>query len=340
MKMYKREVFFFLIAFGCAIGMVNSQAPPDYAKMEYWAAHPDKTDAADRIPGDSLLNMQRTSDTDVFFLHPTTYTKGKPKSGKRKWNGSVQDEDLNTKTEESTILHQASIFNGVGKVYAPFYRQAHLHTYHTKDKKAAKKAFDLAYQDIKMAFEYFLKYENEGRPIIIAAHSQGTTHGKRLLKDFFDTDTELRARLVAAYIVGIPVLKNEFDNIPVCESPGQIGCFCTWRTFKEGHYPKNRALGDSIAVVNPLSWNTSGEKVDKSRNKGSVLAKFEKGTVANVVGAQINNGILWVEKPKFPGSFLLTTKNYHIADFNFFYLSVRENSIYRVEQFNQKHNLK
>ena len=36
-----------------------------------------------------------------------------------------------------------------------------------------KKAGVVAYQDIKSAFEYYLKYFNKGRPIIHNGHNQG-----------------------------------------------------------------------------------------------------------------------------------------------------------------------
>ncbi|MEL4881666.1 DUF3089 domain-containing protein, partial [Shewanella algae] len=83
---------------------------------------------------------------------------------------------------EGTILFQASIFNAAGRVFAPYYRQAHISSYYPisqLDSIAAKASFDLAYSDIKKAFENFLQLWNEGRPIIIASHSQGTTHAKR-----------------------------------------------------------------------------------------------------------------------------------------------------------------
>ncbi len=41
-------------------------------------------------------------------------------------------------------------------------------------------AFDLAYEDLKTAFENYLKHYNKGRPIIIASHSQGSLHALRL----------------------------------------------------------------------------------------------------------------------------------------------------------------
>jgi hypothetical protein len=37
---------------------------------------------------------------------------------------------------------------------------------------------------VKDAFEYYLKNYNNGRPIIIAGHSQGSGHGARILKDY------------------------------------------------------------------------------------------------------------------------------------------------------------
>jgi len=43
--------------------------------------------------------------------------------------------------------------------------------------------------------------------------------------------------------------------------------------------------------------------------------------------------VLWITKPKFFGSFVLTNPNYHIADFNFFYANVRKNAVQRVEAF-------
>jgi len=224
-----------LLAFAGHCFVANGQQAPDYAKLEFWAAHPNKEDPADKLPSTTLEDNQNSSNVDVFFLHPTTFTKGKPKEN---WNGSVKDLDLRMKTDSGTIMHQASIFNGAGRVFAPYYRQAHLHSYYTKDKARAKLAFEKAYQDVKAAFTHFLKNENKDRPIILAAHSQGTNHATMLLQEFFEKDPALKERLVVAYLVGMPIGKNAFATIPLCETATQTNCFCSWRTFKEGHLPK------------------------------------------------------------------------------------------------------
>lgn len=325
--------FIILLTQGCsspkpAKGSVQSNFPssPDYSQLDYWAAHPDKKDLADNVPHESdFKDEQATAEVDVFFLHPTTLTKG---GG---WNGDLKNVALNKKTDESTILYQASIFNGAGRVFAPRYRQAHYHSYFTRDSATAKAAFELAYLDLKNAFEHYLKHWNNGRPIIVAGHSQGAQHGKRLLKEYFDGQN-LKNRLVIAYLVGMPITKDFFATIPVCEKVEQTGCFCSWRTFKLGFEPKTFPLGDKIAVVNPLSWTTDKAFFDKSHHKGYVLIGF-KASKPNMIGTQANNGILWSEKPMFKGSILFRAKNYHAADFNLFYHNIREDAKRRVGLF-------
>lgn len=91
-------------------------------------------------------------------------------------------------------MYQASLFNEVGKIYAPRYRQAHIFAFFSEDTVSAAKALDLAYLDIKNAFEYYLNNYNQGRPIILAGHSQGAAHLIRLMKEYFDNN-ELRKNL-------------------------------------------------------------------------------------------------------------------------------------------------
>lgn len=326
-----------LVVWGCArqplTFLDENNYGPDYAQLTMWAAHPDKIDAADSLLKEVQPNMTSRS-VDIFFIHPTTYIG---KRGENKWNAELDNEELNLRTDNSTILFQASIFNQVGRVYAPRYRQAHLHAYFTEDHEAAEKAFNFAYRDVRQAFLYFLSHYHHGRPLIIASHSQGTTHAKLLLKEFFD-GKPLQDKLIAAYLVGMPVEKNYFTHLPICENPAQTSCYCSWRTFKLGYIPKKINYQDTIAVVNPLSWTTKPEKVDKKYNAGTVLYKYDH-LHPHLVGAQIYHGILWADKPKFPGSFLLWRRNYHIADFNFFYLSTQQNAIKRVEEYFQQNQM-
>lgn len=304
-------------------------AAPDYSNMDFWAAHPSKTDNADRTPGNLFKNNQADAEVDVFYIYPTIYTG---KKGQDQWNAPVDDSEFNESVDKTAILNQASVFNGAGKIYAPRYRQAHIHAYFTRNKIANQKSFALAYADLKAAFEYYLDNYNNGRPFIIASHSQGTTHAGPLMKEFID-GKPLANQLVAAYTVGIEVPADYFTELKACETPEETGCFCGWRTWERGYLPRNHPKGNNYVVTNPLNWTIDTTYADVSLNKGGVLYKFNKGVKTKLVDAQVHDGVLWVKKPKFFGSAFIKMKNYHIADFNLFYVNIRENAILRVKHF-------
>lgn len=304
-------------------------AAPQYSNLHHWAAHPHKWDPSDSVP-QPLRNEPRDTVADVFFIHPTTFTQ----SGLQ-GNAILNDTALNRKTDGSSILFQASAFNQHARVFAPRYRQAHYSSFFL-DSSVAIPIFDTAYADVKAAFAFYLQHHHHNRPIVIAAHSQGALLAIRLLHEFFE-NKPLHNNLVAAYLVGWPVRRNEYAQIPVCSTPGQTGCFTSWRTFKEGYVPDYIALEKgSAAVVNPLHWRTDEEAAPFRLNKGSVLRQFNK-VVPQVADARIApQGIVWVSKLRFPGAFLLNTSNYHIGDINLFYVNVRQNVGERIRAFLQQ----
>lgn len=304
---------------------------PDYQDESSWAALPSRLDSADLLPSRDMIDKQKTSDVDVFFLHPTTYIG---KKGEKMWNAHIEDEKLNERTDKTSIKYQATIFNGVGRVYAPRYRQAHLEAFYTKKKKGdASKALALAYEDVKAAFGYYMEHYNHGRPIVIAGHSQGTLHAAKLMKEYFDED-DLSDKLVAAYLIGMPVKGDYFKEILPCEGPKQTGCYCTWRTVKDGYYPKKFYVPNAnIIVTNPLTWTLDKAYAPAELNAGAVLKKFDKGPILHFIDARADDGLLMVSRPKIPGVPFLPSRNYHIADMNFFYVNIRQNAQLRVEEY-------
>jgi hypothetical protein len=295
-----------------------------------WIAHPGQKDHADKVPGSGEIHDgQASAQVDIFFIYPTLY------SGRRyadhPYFADVYDPKLNEVIAESTIQYQASVFNGSARVYAPLYRQGHISIF-KKDSVTREKVLRKAYQDVRTAFLYYLEHWNEGRPVLIASHSQGSYHAARLLKEFFE-GKPLMDQLVAAYIIGFPFPVNHFSQIPVCESPDQTGCWLSWCTFKDGYYPRRkRELYLNGLSVNPLSWRKDTVYVAHEANIGGVLRNFEK-IYPGLTDARVHKGLLWIHKPRFFGNFLLFMRNYHIADYNLFYMNIRENVALRVETF-------
>ena len=308
----------------------NSTTAPDYSDEQNWAALPTRKDSADLVPIASWKDEQATSPADVFFLHPTTYTK---RTKSCQWNAQLDDENINARTDRTTIRYQASIFNGAGRVYAPRYRQAHLDCFYTKDDKvSAARALDMAYADVLDAFHYYLRNYNQGRPFIIAAHSQGSFHAARLIRDEIE-NTPLRDQFIVAYLPGMPVSATYFNNIRPCMTPTETNCFCSWRTYRSGYTPHRYHFPeDDIVVTNPITWSAAVRQANKSVQLGAVLRDFHE-VMPQLLGAEVYEDLLWVDKPRFPWSFLFVTKNYHIADYNFFYADVRKNAQDRVAAY-------
>ncbi len=339
-KVYTLLVICCSLATSCAVrpvGAFQSHAVPpvpDYKNPATWAALPFQKDSADVVPDPSFQDLQETAPVDVFFLYPTTYVG---KRGQKAWNADVMDEKLNERTDRTTIRNQATVFNGSCKVYAPRYRQAHLECFYTvKRKEDAGKALDLAYQDVHAAFEYYLQHFNGGRPLIIAAHSQGTLHAARLIQDFYG-ETGHRAPLIAAYLIGMPVKRDNFIYLPPCEKPDDIHCFCSWRTVDEKYRPKRiYPVGDVYSVINPLTWTNDPAMASRTMLVGAVLRKFYDGLYPGLLDARIDDGLLRVSKPKIPGVPFLPMRNYHVADYNFFYANMRENIEKRIATYFKK----
>ncbi len=317
----------------------SKDGKPDYADLNYWAAHPWKWDPSDSVPK-PLLNEPIDSTADVFFLYPTSYTR---KAKKKNQNAAIDDDYINAKTDYSSVLYQASVFNNQCRVFAPRYRQAHIANFFSTDKEKAAEAFSMAYEDIKAAFEFYLQTWNKERPFIIAAHSQGSFLAERLLKEYFDVASNpdntnegivpLKNKLVAAYIIGWPVPKNYFTSLKMCTDSLQTGCICSWRTVRKGFIPYRLKNDKSNNLVtNPLSWTTGSEYISRQMNKGSVLTNFNK-VYKQTTDAQISNSFLNVNKPKFPWSFLYFSRNYHVGDINLFYMNIRDNVRQRINSY-------
>lgn len=169
---------------------------PDYSTDVAWAALPTRPDEADLTPG-GVQDLQASAPADVFFIHPTGYTRGQG------WNSAI---DLESATEENTrwmLANQASAFNGCCRVYAPRYREASLFAYFDAEGANGSGALGLAYEDVRRAFDHYVNELNDGRPFILASHSQGSHHAQRLLAERID-QTPLYGRLVAAYVIGSP----------------------------------------------------------------------------------------------------------------------------------------
>lgn len=325
---------------------------PDYADPANWAALPLRDDLADLVPeGVVEEQVQGSAPVDVFFIHPTGFLKGSS------WTFSM---DPNTSTEENTswmMANQASVYNGCCNVYAPRYRQASIYAYFSDD-EVRDEVLAFAYQDVERAFQYYLDNYNQGRPFIIASHSQGTHHGARLLKDKIDR-TALVGRMVAAYLIGGGIKQADIEkmvDINVCRNATDVGCVVHWDTFNVADIEKYADAEPGILCVNPLSWELNGSLAGKELHKGAVPGSGEfhldimgddtargvqfgplRAPLPNFVEAQCANGRLFISDQSETafGAAGAAMGTYHGLDYPMFHMDIRENAKVRTAIWQQ-----
>ncbi len=301
----------------------QNKAPeqPNYQSEKNWAVLPLKyTKKLKEVAS------ARQFEADVFYVYPTLISDKKDV----RWNVAVDDSIQNDNVLNKAVHFQASAWATSGNIYVPYYRQAHIRSYSMLE-NGGNEALMLAYSDVKEAFRVYLEKYNKGRPIIIASHSQGTTHTTLLLKDFFDGKA-LQKQLVAAYLVGIGTKKDEFKTIKVLTKPDETGGFVSWNTYKKNKLPKKYENWYKGKVSsNPILWDTS-TTTQREDHKGFLFGNnkiYEKSLKLEVI-----DGMIWSTLPRFPlRIFLMFKKNYHVGDVNLFWKDIQENAELRVDSW-------
>ncbi len=163
---------------------------------------------------------------DCFYVYPTQSEQGTPNADFSK------DAPLRGAT-----INQARQFSRTCRVFAPVYRQYTNWALAHPD-AITDEVRDLAYNDVKAAWESYLEHYNAGRGVIVIGHSQGTSHLARLMQKEVDPVASVRKKLISAYLIGANVfvpkgklVGGQFQKIPACESGSQTGCVVAYSSF-------------------------------------------------------------------------------------------------------------
>ena len=293
----------------------------DYSYSNNWAVLPGNY--PDNLKKYSVQNPQDS--IDVFYVYPTLLVSDKD----IRWNVPIEDSIQKNKVLNIAVRFQASAWASSGNLFVPYYRQANIRSYNNLE-NGGKTALLLAYADVKAAFEYYLIHYNHGRGIILAGHSQGSTHISYLLRDFFD-NKPLQKQLVAAYIPGVGLDKNQFKTIQLMHHPDQIGGFVTWNTFKKKFDKKNYKWYKGKVVINPVTWDTTAI-AKRELHKGFLYSNGKM--YKNCFDTHTDNGVIWISTPHFPYRYIaFLMRNYHTGDVNLFWEDIRENALLRIKSY-------
>ncbi len=325
----KKAILFFSVAAvsgvlfaGCKQKNDDDKVNPlDYSKSSNWI----------------YTESNPAKDVDVFYVYPTVFT------------GPEMIADINSEEYRAGARFmyegQATAFETVGNMYAPYYRQSSLAI---MEKSVAEKEAVFHKEpltDLYAAFEYYINNYNNGRPFILAAHSQGSNLLMYFLKEYLVQRPDIYNRMVAAYLVGYDITQTYLDQNPTikfADTSYDTKVIISYNTEAVNIDGPNPVMADGIGIaINPLSWTRKTTLADSSLNLGTYIERASKDgydVKSGFADAQINSrGTIscstinpddyYNAGGSFPKGVL------HGQDFQFYYFNLRANAQMRVDAY-------
>jgi hypothetical protein len=323
-------LFVSLTLVACGDDSKSEPKATDYSKSEHWLSLPAVVD----------------KEVDVFYLYPTAWQKV-----------NTTDPDICEIDNPSMLIgsaaafaRQATAFETVGNIYAPYYRQADA---------AYVLALPLAEHDAVIAgiptldavaaFDYYIKHYNNGRPFILAAHSQGSNVLINLLAGYMKDHPDVYSRMVAAYVVGYSVSDEYLAKNPhlkFAEGPDDTGVIISYNTQAPDVVAgTNPVVSPGGLVINPITWTRDETLATTAEGLGSFMPDPVTKVFSQVpqyADAKIDktNGVLICstadENALYSLSGALGKGVYHSFDYPFYYYNLRENAANRTNKFLSK----
>ena len=306
----------------------NTEVATNYANPEHWLALPASPDKP----------------VDVFYLYPTVFQK----VNKNEPNICNIDNPVMVKYSQLALAFQASAFDPVGNIYAPYYRQADAaYTLGLPLAEQHKVVGGIPTTDASAAFDHYIQNFNNGRPFILAGHSQGSNVLLYLLSDYMKKHPEVYRRMIAAYVIGYSITPEYLAKNPhlkFAKGAKDTGVIISYNTEAPQVAGKNPVVLPGAMAINPITW-TRGEKtataaeslgsVDMDENgKLITLKKYADARVDKAKGVLICSTVD-VDKLS-PGNQVFPKGVYHRYDYPFYYYNLRENAAVRTNRFLQE----
>jgi len=281
---------------------------------------------------------------DIFYLYPTAWQK----VDSTEPNICAINNPKMLKGSASAYARQATAFETCGNVYAPFYRQADAaYTLNLSEEGRAQVIKAEPLTDAIAAFDYYIRNYNNGRPFILAGHSQGANVLIFLLSGYLKDHKDVYDRMIAAYVIGYSVTQEFLDantHLKFAQGPDDTGVIISYNTQAPDVAPgANPVVADNIGlVINPISWTRSETVATAEESLGSFLPAPDGSgfiMVPHYADARVDlaKGVLLCSTADEDALLPLTAQFgrgiFHSFDYPFYYYNLRQNAENRVQKF-------
>ena len=303
---------------------------PDYSQKDCWY----------QIP-------EITKDVDTFYILATEYLESSMEEGAPDY-AAIDNAEIR-QTAPGEYESQASAYAASTNVFVPYYRQAggkHAGETWLNSGTIEPAVKATPYEDVTAALDYYFANYNEGRPFIIAGHSQGAALTKFLLEEYFKERPDLYERMVAAYPIGYAVTKDDLaahPHLKFAKGETDTGVIVSWNTEGEKNGEENVStlvtLPNAISI-NPLNWRLDDTYASASENLGSYMLNEKTGMYEFVdVGADAQvdtvRGVVVTNArcAPVPLAELFGPDSRHDNDYTLYYNNIRDNVAKRVAAY-------
>ena len=304
-------------------GLVGT--PSDYSKEDNWMAIP-----------------EITHEVDTFYLYPTCYADD---SETAKQICDIDNEQVRERAQ-AVYENQATVFEESTNVFGPYYRQSNIYHVLGMDSKELEE-FQMNEQrtDVYAALDYYFENYNNGRPFILAGHSQGSIMTRIVLGEYMQAHPEYYERMVAAYVIGYSITSDWLEEHPYlkfAEGADDTGVIVSWNTEGPANKGQNNIVVEDGAIsINPVNWKRDDTYASADENLGSRILNEETGTYEikkKIADAQLDTErgvvICTTEDVEYTSAGeLFGPASLHNNDYALYYENVRENVKARVERF-------
>ena len=283
------------------------------------------------------LDKDPDKEVDLFYIYPTVSMEGYGEE-----IAQITDE---MKLSANVVFNkQGGILSGFTNVYVPYYRQRYLSVaYHSNDELDIQLRRGEPKTDIFAALDYYFENYNNGRPFILASHSQGSGLLKIVLEEYMALHPEYYENMIVAYALGFSFTKEDYEKYPHLKpATGEFdtGIVVAWNTEGPGATKDSFLILPNSILINPLNWKTDETPATVEENYGSLVKDDATQAFVMAEGCadatiDLNRGALicTTQTDYISADCSMGDKSLHGHDWDYYAENIRRNAIKRTKEF-------
>lgn len=318
------------------VGIEKYDTLIDYSLADNWLDVPASMVQDGELNADAAEGLK---DVDVFYVYPTV-TGFRPET-----EVCEMTDTMMISGAQMVRQIQTAVFDESCNVFMPYYRQISM------PKPGSDYQAIINYVsgfDATDALDYYLTHLNQGRPFIIAGHSQGAATVIALLENHLTKHPEALSRMVAAYPIGFAVTKDWLakTGLKFAEGATDTGVIVSWNTEGPSNQnEKNMTLAPGGISINPINWKRDDTYAPVEENLGSLTYDGQL-VVPGIADARVDTArgsvvVSTIAEPvlyAIPGEAaqMFGPESYHLHDYGFFFNNFKQNVADRIKAFMEK----